>query len=57
MSAENASRFDIDVAFPCDIDLEWFLVPKAWIRQIVNTFLVKRLLSVIERFRNEQATN
>ena len=40
MSADQKSRFDVDVAFPCDIDLEWFLVPKAWIRQIVNNHLI-----------------
>ena len=31
MSPENQS-FDIEVAFPCDIDLEWLLVPKTWVR-------------------------
>lgn len=39
MSAEN-QRFDIEVAFPCDIDLEWYLVPKAWVREIVQKIIV-----------------
>ena len=31
MSPAN-QYFDIDVAFPCDIDLQWYLVPKTWVR-------------------------
>ena len=55
MSPEQATRFDIEVAFPCDIDLDWFLVPKAWVRQIVNNIIIKRVFSFIESFRVDPA--
>ena len=41
MSPSNQS-FDIEVAFPCDIDLQWYLVPKTWVRmQLIDTLVAK----------------
>jgi hypothetical protein len=47
MSAE-IQRFDIEVAFPCDIDLEWYLVPKAWVREIVQKIIVNHTVKLIK---------
>ena len=41
MSAESKPNFDVEVAFPCDIDLNWYLVPKSWIREIVQNILTE----------------
>ena len=48
MSPESKQRFDVEVAFPCDIDLEWCLVPKTWARQIVNKLLIELTMDLIK---------
>ena len=42
------------MAFPCDIDLDWYLVPKAWARQIVNSILIRSVLSQIEGLKSQK---
>ena len=58
MSPEN-QRFDVEVAFPCDIDLDWFLVPKSWVRQIVLQNLVYYTLNFVKtlsaNLKNQEA--
>lgn len=41
-------RFDIDVAFPCDIDLQWYLVPKQWIRMLVASTQIQKIRQTLE---------
>ena len=40
--------FDVDVAFPCDIDLQWYLVPKTWIRMQFTNALVTKLRNMVD---------
>lgn len=49
---QASSRFDIEVAFPCDLELNWYLVPKEWVRQIVSSILVAHLAYCIDQFRH-----
>ena len=46
-----AQILDIDVAFPCDIDLRWYLVPKTWVRQLVSDSLIACLVTAIESWK------
>mmetsp|Transcript_18230 Transcript_18230/g.24361 ORF Transcript_18230/g.24361 Transcript_18230/m.24361 type:complete len:80 (+) Transcript_18230:452-691(+) len=48
-------RFDVDVAFPCDIDLQWYLVPKTWVRMLVFEIKYTEIQACAEWMLTRQA--